>query len=238
MGLSLLPLGGRSLHNEPIVYIVDDDPGARASLSSLVHAMPLEIEAFHSAEEFLDFFDPMQSGCLLLDLRGGGVVGLELLERINTPLVCLPAVVMSASRDARHVVRAMRAGAIDFLQKPCRKRAIREAIEECLRWDAANRRRLVLATKVSRRLERLAQGEYDVLTQIMAGKSNKGIADALGLSVRAVEVRRSKLMKKMKADSLVALIRMALLSSMPDDENCDNRTTGQSAIAPGAAVKS
>ena len=226
------------MNNESVVYIVDDDPGARASLSSLVRSMRLEAEVFHSAQAFFEAFNPMQSGCLLLELRAGGTSGLDLLERINTPTVRLPAVVLSTLGDVRAVVRAMRAGALDFLQKPCPNRALREAIGECFGWDAANRRRLAIAAKMSRRLERLTQGEYDVLAQIMAGKSNKGIADALGLSVRAVEVRRSKLVKKMKAESLVDLIRMTLLSSFSDDENYVKRARGKSTIAPNVAAKS
>jgi len=225
------------LHNEPVVYIVDDDPAARASLSSLVRAMHLEIEVFRSAEDFLYDFDPMQSGCLLLELRPGEMSGLDLLERVNTPLLCLPAVVISAPGDVRAVVRAMRAGAFDFLHKPCRNRALREAVDECLRWNATNRRRIAMMARVHRRLERLTQGEYDVLAEIMAGKSNKGIADALGLSVRAVEVRRSKLMKKMKTESLVDLIRMTLLSSFPDNDGGIKRATGKNTIAPGMAFK-
>ncbi len=153
--------------------------------------------------------------------------GLDLLERINNPMVCMPAVVISAHGDAPTVVRAMRAGALNFLEKPCRNQMLWESIQECFRWDAANRRRLVQLAKVHRRLERLTQGEYDVLNQIMEGKSNKAIAADLCVSVRAVEVRRSKLMKKMKADSLVDLIRMTMLSSFPKNEGFIKRTTNK-----------
>ena len=172
-----------------------------------------------------------------MDVRPSDLSGLELLECINNPVVCMPAVVISAHGNVRTVVRAMRAGAFDFLEKPCRNRALREAIQECFRWDAANRRRLAQAAKISRRLERLTQGEYDVLMQIVEGKSNKSIAVNLCVSVRAVEVRRSKLMKKMRAESLADLIRMTLSSSAAKDEGAIKRTTGKTTLARSPAPK-
>ena len=206
------------MNNDSTVFIVDDDPGIRRSLTSQMRSMDLESAAFHSAVEFLEVFNPMQSGCLLLDMSLPGTSGLELLERINSQMVCMPAVVISAEGDVPTVVRAMRAGAFNFLEKPCRDQVLWESIQECFKWGAANRRRLVQSAKVRRRLERLTQGEYDVLGQIMEGKSNKAIAADLCVSIRAVEVRRSKLMKKMKADSLADLIRMTMLIPFPKDE--------------------
>ncbi len=206
------------MNNDPIVFIVDEDPGIRQSLTSLMRSMDLESAAFHSAVEFLDVFNPIQPGCLLLDVSLPGANGLELLEHINSQVICIPAVVISAEGNVPTVVRAMRAGAFNFLEKPCRNHVLLESIQECFKWVAANRRRLVQSAKVRRRLERLTQGEYDVLGQIMSGKSNKAIAAGLCVSIRAVEVRRSKLMKKMKADSLADLIRMTMLIPFPKDE--------------------
>ncbi len=215
------------MNNESAVFIVDDDPGVRKSLTSLMRSIDLETAVFHSAREFLDFYNPLQSGCLLLEVRPGETSGLDLLEGINNPILRVRAVVISAHGEVRTVVRAMRAGALNFLEKPCRNRTLWEAIQECFAWDAANRRRLVQSAKISRRLERLTQGEYDVLMQITEGKSNKGIATELCISVRAVEVRRSKVMKKMKAAALADLIRMTTLISFPDDEDFIKRTTGK-----------
>ena len=206
------------MNNDSTVFIVDDDPGIRQSLTSLMRSMDLESAAYHSAVEFLEVFNPMQSGCLMLDVSLPGLSGLELLERINNHIICIPAVVISAEGDVPTVVRAVRAGAFNFLKKPCRNQILLESIQECFKWGAINRRRLVQSAKVRRRLERLTHGEYDVLGQIMEGKSNKAIAADLCVSIRAVEVRRSKLMKKMKADSLADLIRMTLLIPFPKDE--------------------
>ena len=215
--------------NDQTVFIVDDDPGVRQSLSSLMRTMDLESEVFGSAREFLDVFDYMPSGCLLLELRPSqshahagrhahasvGMSGLELLERINGQGVRMPAIVISADGDVPTVVRAMRAGALNFLEKPCRDQLLFEAIQECFKWNAANRRRLVQSVKVAHRLEQLTAGEYNVLKKLAEGKSNKSIAVDLSISVRAVEVRRSKLMRKMKAHSLAELIQMAMLASLP-----------------------
>jgi FixJ family two-component response regulator len=202
------------LNNDSTVFIVDDDPGIRKSLTALMRSMELESVAFHSAVEFLDAFDPMLAGCLLLDVRLPGMSGLELLERINNQAVCLPAVVISAHGDVPTVVRAMRAGALNFLKKPCRDQALWESIQEAFKWGAANRRRLARFAKIHRRLEQLTHGEYDVLDRLMEGKSNRAIAADLCVSIRTVEVRRSKLMQKMKAKSLAELIQMKMLVSL------------------------
>ncbi|MGD0653695.1 MAG: response regulator [Thermoguttaceae bacterium] len=201
------------MNNGSTVFIVDDDPDIRKALTALMRSMELESMSFQSAVEFLDVFDPMLSGCLLLDVRLPGMSGLELLERINNQAVCLPAVVISAHAEVPTVVRAMRAGALNFLKKPCRDQALWESIQEAFKWGAANRRRLARQAKIHRRLEQLTRGEYDVLDRLMEGKSNRAIAADLCLSVRAVEVRRSKLMQKMKAKSLADLIQMKMLDS-------------------------
>jgi two-component system, LuxR family, response regulator FixJ len=198
------------LNNDSTVFIVDEDRGVRQSLSSLIRSLDLESESFDSAEEFLDVFSLTRAGCLLLDVRLPGMSGLELLECLNKQMVCIPAIVISAHSDVPTVVRAMRAGALDFLQKPCREQVLWESIQEAFKWNAANRKRLIQLTKVRHRLEQLTPGEYGVLEKILEGESNKAIAADLKVSVRTVEVRRSKLMQKMKAHSLAELMRMTM----------------------------
>jgi two-component system, LuxR family, response regulator FixJ len=206
------------LNSDSTVFIVDDDPGVRQSLTTLMRSMELESEAFASTNEFLNVFDPMQSGCLLLDVRLPGMSGLELLERLNHQVVCIPAIVISSHADVPTVVRAMRAGALNFLEKPCRNQMLWEAIQEGFKWDKANRRRLAQLSKIRHRLEHLTPGEHGVLEKLLEGKSNKTIAADLSVSVRTVEVRRSKLMQKMKADSLAELLQMTMSTSLPKDE--------------------
>jgi two-component system, LuxR family, response regulator FixJ len=195
---------------EPTIFIIDDDPAVRQALTVLVRSMRLRAEAYESAQQFLDALDSTRPGCLLLDVRMPGVSGLDLLEQLTRDQVRLPAIVMSAYGDVPMVVRAMKAGALNFLEKPCRDQQLWEAIQEGLRWDAAHRQQLVLRTKMLHRLERLTSGEHDVLRLLIDGKSNKTIAAELKVSVRTIEVRRAKLMKKMKAESLAELIRLTL----------------------------
>jgi FixJ family two-component response regulator len=198
------------METEPTVFIVDDDPAVRQALTVLIRSMHLRAEAYESAQRFLDADGAARAGCLLLDVRMPGISGLELLEQLNHREVHLPAIVMSAYGDVPMVVRAMKAGAVNFLEKPCRDQQLWEAIQEGLRWDAAHRKHLALRSKLLGRLQRLTPGEHLVLERLIDGKSNKTIAGELALSVRSIEVRRAKLMKKMKAESLAELIRATL----------------------------
>ena len=205
-------LTGRILpvNNQPTVFIVDDDRASRRSLSGLVESMRLPVEAFASAADFLDAFDSSRPGCLLLDVRMPGIVGLELLDRLAEAEISPPVIFISASGDVPTVVRVMKAGALDFLEKPCPDQQLREALDEGLRRDADNRKRWERTARIKRRIAQLAPGERDVLKMLVQGESNKTTAALLGLSVRTIEVRRAKLMRKMKAESLAELVRLAL----------------------------
>jgi two-component system response regulator FixJ len=201
------------LNNEQTVFIIDDDVQTRQSLAAAVRSMDLDCETFASAMDFLNAFDPMRAGCLVLDVCLAGMSGLELLERVNDRVVYLPAIVTSARRDVATVVRAIRAGAVDFLEKPPHVQSLRRAVREALNWDAENRPCLVQLVKVRHRLENLSPGEYAVLEKLIGGESNKVIAAELGVSVRTVEVRRANIMRKMKACSLADLICMITRAS-------------------------
>jgi two-component system, LuxR family, response regulator FixJ len=198
------------VESEPTIFIIDDDPAVRQALSVLVRSMHMRAEAYESAQQYLGALDPSRPGCLLLDVRMPGTSGLELLEQLNRAEVRLPAIIMSAYGDVPMVVRAMKAGALNFLEKPCRDQQLWEAIQEGLKWDAAYRQHMSLRAKALNRLSGLTPGEHDVLRQLIAGQSNRAIAAELGLSVRTIEVRRAKIMKKMKAQSLAELVRLTL----------------------------
>lgn len=208
------------MQTEPTIFIVDDDPAVRQALTVLVRSMRLHAESHESAEAFLNAFDPTRPGCLLLDVRMPGMSGLRLLEELNQDEIPLPAIVMSAYGDVPMVVRAMKAGALNFLEKPCRDQQLWEAIQEALKWDMVHRKQQSLRRRILQRLERLTPGEHEVLALLTDGESNKSIAAHLGLSVRTIEVRRAKLMKKMKADSLAKLIRLTLLAKPDYAEHC------------------
>jgi len=201
------------VENNSTVFIIDDDPAVRQSLTVLMRAMRLKAEAYDSAQQFLDTFDPSRPGCLLLDVRMPGMGGLSLLEQFSREEIPLPAIVMSAYGDVPMVVRAMKAGALNFLEKPCRDQQLWEAIQEALKWDDLHRQQTALRSKVLHCLERLTPGEHDVLRLLIDGNSNKTIAAELKLSVRTIEVRRAKLMRKMNAESLAELIRLTLAAN-------------------------
>jgi FixJ family two-component response regulator len=192
------------------VFIVDDDRASRRSLSALVESMRLPVETFASAADFLDAFDGSRPGCLLLDVRVPGIVGPELLDRLAEAEIAPPVIFISAAGDVATVVRVMKAGALNFLEKPCPEQQLREALDEGLRRDADNRERWARTARIRRRIAQLAPGERDVLKMLVQGESNRTTATLLGLSVRAIEVRRAKLMRKMKAESLAELVRLAL----------------------------
>jgi RNA polymerase sigma factor (sigma-70 family) len=192
------------------VYVVDDDPAVCAGLSALVRSMDLLVETFTSPQEFLEHCDQAQPGCLLLDVRMPGTNGLDLFEKLVESDHHMPVIVISAYGDVPMVVRAMKAGAVNFLEKPCRDQQLWDAIQEALSWDAENRRQIARRNRFRKRLSDLTDGEREVLEAILAGMSNRAIASQLGFSVRTIEVRRSKVMKKMRAGSLAELIRFAL----------------------------
>lgn len=203
------------MSSEPTVFIIDDDPAARQALAVLVESMNLRVETYASAQEFLDVYDPSKPGCMLLDVRMPGVSGLELLQRLVSDKIPVPVIIISAHGDVPMVVQAMKAGALNFLEKPCRDQQLWEAIQEALRWDTDNRKQLARNARAQRRIARLTPGERDVLKMLVKGKSNKAIAAELELSVRTIEVRRAKVMRKMKAESLAELVRLALVAESP-----------------------
>lgn len=203
------------MSSEPTVFIIDDDPAARQALTVLVESMNLRVETYASAQEFLDVYDPSKPGCMLLDVRMPGVSGLELLQRMVSDKIPVPVIIISAHGDVPMVVQAMKAGALNFLEKPCRDQQLWEAIQEALRWDTDNRKQLARNARAQRRIARLTPGERDVLKMLLKGKSNKAIAAELELSVRTIEVRRAKVMRKMKAESLAELVRLALVAESP-----------------------
>lgn len=169
------------------------------------------MEPYGSAEDYFQVSDPKQSGCILFDPKvpGSGDFGL-LLERLGREGIHLPVIVISACGEVRAVVEAMRAGALNYLQKPCGEGQLAEALDEALRWNADNHQDILDRLKVRRRLGRLTAGERQVLDLLLRGLSNKEIAHQLKLSVRAVEARRSKMMGTMRAKSLAGLLSQAI----------------------------
>jgi FixJ family two-component response regulator len=177
-----------------------------------VESLRFRVQAFASAREFLETFDCSRPGCLLLNLPKSGAGGLELLRRLGQEKIRPPVIFISAAGDVPTAVEAMRSGALNFLEKPCEDQQLREAIGEALKLDAENRKQWRRKAGIQRRIARLTPGERDVLKMLLEGRPNKTMAELLELSVRTIEVRRAKVMRKMKAGSLAELVRLTLLA--------------------------
>ena len=195
---------------EATVYVVDDDPAARDSVSALVTAAGLRVQSFSSAEAFLQENRPDRPSCLVTDLRMLGMSGLDLLEQLQKSSSPLPANLISAYADVPATVRAMQAGAVTLLEKPCRHDQLITAIHQALERDASDRAVRLRKTELKKRLATLSPEEYDVMQRMVAGKLNKVVANELLISLRTVETRRHRVLEKMQADSLAELVRMVV----------------------------
>jgi FixJ family two-component response regulator len=191
------------------VFLVDDEPGLLKSLTRLLRAEGFTVSSFATAEEFLSHWRSTDWGCLLLDVAMPGIDGLQLQERLGRNGVTLPIVFLSGHGDIPTSVRAMKAGAIDFLTKPVNDTDLLNAIQSALRKAEAQR---VLAAEVAglrERLELLTPRERDVLQHVISGKLNKQIAADLGTGVQNIKIHRGRVMEKMRASSVADLVRMA-----------------------------
>ena len=190
----------------PTVYLVDDDLAVRDSLSELIGSMSLAVRAYASGREFLEAYNPGDPGCLLLDLRMPQIGGLEVQRALSTSACSLPVIFITAHGDAATAVRAMKGGAIDFLQKPFNEQELWDCIQHAIHIDAANRRETLQNDEFNARMSRLTPGEIKVLDLLMNGLINKQIARQLDVSIRTVELRRVRILQKMEVDSLGALL--------------------------------
>ena len=194
----------------PVVYIVDDDEAVRGSLRLLLKSVGLTPNALGSAREFLAKYDPLQPGCLVLDVRMPEMSGLELQEQLNLQGAVIPVIFITGHGDVPMAVEAMQAGAFDFLQKPFRDQDLIDRIQRAMEKDRSNRTALTERNTIRERLESLTPREREVLTMVTSGKANKVMAIDLGVSQRTVEIHRARVMEKMGATSLAQLVRMVM----------------------------
>ncbi|MCF7985887.1 MAG: response regulator transcription factor [Thiohalocapsa sp.] len=199
------------MNNEPTVFIVDDDDEVREAISLLMDSVGLASETFDSAWAYLACFDPQRSGCLVLDVRMRHMSGLELQERLAEESIHPPVIIITGHGDVPMAVRAVKAGAVDFIEKPFNDQALLDAVHRAIEVDAENRGHALQVASLHERLERLTKREQEVLRQIVSGKRNKVIAADLGISQSTVEAHRAKVMEKLEARSLSELMRMMLL---------------------------
>ena len=196
-----------------VVHIVDDDEAVRQSLAFMLGSAGLPIRLYESAKEFLEALDPSLCGCLVTDVRMPEMTGIELLNRIKNRMPLLPAIVITGHGDIPLAVEAMKAGAVDFIEKPFDEEVLLKAVEAAL--DKAGGESDGQLPEVLSRLATLSERERQVLEGLVAGQANKVIAAAHGISPRTVEVYRANVMTKMQAKNLPELVRMAVLAHVP-----------------------
>ena len=194
---------------EAMVFVVDDDVGTRESLKNLIRSVGLRVEAFASAQDFLRSTRPDVPGCLVLDVRLPGLSGLDLQKRMAEVELAIPIVFISGHGDIPMSVRAMKAGAVEFLTKPFRDQDLLDAIQQALERDRNAREQRAEIAELRSRYRLLTPREREVMALVVTGLLNKQIAGELGTSEASVKVHRQHVMEKMQAGSLAALVRMA-----------------------------
>lgn len=204
------------MNNESTVFVVDDDLAVLRSLVSLIKVVFPRVETFSSAAEFLEAYHASANGssrpgCLVLDVAMPGMSGLELHRKLAEEKIELPVVFITAHANVQMAVGAMQSGAVNFLEKPFREQELWDSIRAALELDSKNRRRKSRRCHADELITRLTRGEREVLDLILGGKINKDIADELNLSIRTIEDRRAKMMKKMEAKSVAELVQMVLV---------------------------
>jgi RNA polymerase sigma factor (sigma-70 family) len=200
------------MQNEPTVFIVDDDKAMRSSLKWLIESVGMKVRTYASADEFLIGHYPGRSGCLLLDVRMPGMSGLELQAHLTHRDIRLPVIIITGHGDVAMAVKAMKAGAADFIEKPFNDQELLDSIRHALDYGERERALQSRRSEIAARLAELTPREHEVMDMVTAGHSNREIAAALGVSAKTVEAHRSRVMDKMRASSLAELVRMALIA--------------------------
>ena len=191
-----------------VVFVVDDDPSVRSSLKFLISTVGLHVETFDSAEAALQNLTPDAPACLVLDVRLRGLSGLDLQSELAARNCQVPIVFITGHGDIPMTVRAMKAGAVEFLTKPFRDQDLLDAVRVALERDRARREQEKEVTDLQQRFNCLTSREREVISMVVAGKLNKQIADQLGTAENTIKVHRSRAMDKMHAQSVADLVRM------------------------------
>lgn len=195
------------MHQEQIVYIVDDDEGIRTGLSLLLEAIGQKSESFASAGDFLDCYDSKKSGCLVLDIRMPGMSGLDLQRKLNSRNSLLPIIFITGHGDIPMAVEAIRYGALDFIQKPFREQDLFDRINQAFEFNSKSQKKMFSKIDTLDKIASLTKREFEVFERVANGQMNKVIGFELNISERTVEVHRSQVMKKLGVKTLSDLVR-------------------------------
>lgn len=205
------------MESTPTVFVVDDEPQMRTLLEFLLREAGYQTELFDSAEKFLDTYDPAKPGCLILDIRMAGMNGLELQAALVERKIPLQVIMISGFADVPDVVKAIQAGAVDFLKKPFTQQALLDRVRTAINLDQKRRQ---TEAQVNDKLSVLSRREREVMDRLLVGRTTKEIARELGISRTTADKHRAKILEKLEADSVVDLVRTFLVTgsdSMPQN---------------------
>ncbi|MBS0643661.1 MAG: response regulator FixJ [Acetobacteraceae bacterium] len=201
--------------HDAVVHLIDDDDAVRQSLAFMLSASGYAVRVYESAQLFLDAVPTLQPGCIVTDVRMPGMDGLELQQRLKTLEVTMPVIVITGHGDVPLAVQAMKAGAVDFIEKPFSDEALLSAISVAVGRQAADSARAAEIAAIRARMDALSAREMEVLEGLVQGHPNKTIAYDLQISARTVEVHRANVMTKMGASTLSDLLRMVFITRSP-----------------------
>jgi two-component system, LuxR family, response regulator FixJ len=203
---------GNSLNTMPVVFLVEDDEPVRKAINLLMMSAGLVCESYSSGKEFLEVYDPKRPGCVVTDMRMPGISGLDLQERLTAMDPAPPVIIITGHGDVPAAVRAMKQGALDFIEKPFGDQALLDAVQRAIDRDLSSRESQKKKQAVVDLLSELTPREKEVCDLVVEGLPNKLIADQLHLSVKTVEFHRANVMKKLDVESIAALVKVILKS--------------------------
>jgi FixJ family two-component response regulator len=193
----------------PIVYLIDDDESVREGIADLLRSVGCDVHTFGSVQGFIDESSPEAPGCIVLDVRLPGLSGLEFQRTLIKSKIHIPVIFISAHADVPMTVRAIKLGAIDFLTKPVNEQQLLDAVQAGIERDRERRREAKVVAELRERFDSLTPREHEIFTLMISGRRSKQIAAQAGLSEMTVKVHRSHVMQKMRANSVIELVRMA-----------------------------
>jgi RNA polymerase sigma factor (sigma-70 family) len=196
--------------SKPTVFVVDDDEEVRSALKLLFESVGLPVICYPSAVGYLDQFDESLPGCLVVDVRMPGMSGLDMQEKLADYPIHPPVIIITGHGDVPMAVRAVQAGAVNFIEKPFRDQILLDSVHRAIEMDAERRGEASRLSEIREHLDQLTPREREVLDLVISGMRNKNISEQLGITLSTVEAHRSRVMEKMQADSLSHLMRMML----------------------------